>query len=330
MIFAIEFFLRRIAQGVVIVGLVALLIFTLLRVVPGDPIRLILGPMASESVMEESARELGLRDPIIVQFGRFMGQVATGDLGRSFIRGVQGGSTGGSQDMTGTFDPESRASVAGLIANALPYSLQLAALGVGFALLIAVPLGMAAGVRAGRWPDRLGLYVSSLFVSLPNIWVAVMLIYLVSARANLLPAIGYHGFTYTIIPAMVIAIELSPIMIRAISVSVASNMGEAYFDMGQVRGLSRRVMVLRHVLRNAAVPLMNLFGAQMIGMLLGGLFIVEYIFSYPGIGMLTINAVFQRDFPIIQAVAILASGVLVGINMLVDFVSTMIDRRLKF
>ncbi len=329
MAFAIEFFLRRLSQGVVIVVLVAFVIFTLLRVVPGDPIRIILGPMTPASVLEETARTLGLRDPILVQFGRFMGEVATGDLGRSFIRGLQGGSAGGSQDVAG-YNPESRASVAGLIATALPYSLQLAALGVAFALLVAFPIGLAAGLRAGRWPDRLGLYVSSFFVSLPNIWVAVVLIFLLSAKAGLLPAIGYQGFAYTIIPAMVLAIELSPVMIRAISVAVAANLGEAYYDAGIVRGLSRRTMVSRHVLRNAAVPLLNLFGAQMIGMLLGGLFVVEYIFSYPGIGMLTISAVFQRDFPVIQAVAILASGVLVAINMLVDFASTMIDRRLKF
>lgn len=329
MAFAIEFFLRRISQGLVIVILVAFVIFTLLRVVPGDPIRIILGPMTPASVLEETAKDLGLRDPLLVQFGRFMGQVATGDLGRSFIRGVQGGSAGGSQDSAG-YNPESRASVAELIGKALPYSLQLAALGVAFALLVAVPLGMAAGLRAGKWPDRLGLYVSSLFVSLPNIWVGVVLIFLLSAKSGLLPAIGYQGFAYTIIPAMVLAIELSPVMIRAISVSVAANLGEVYFDVGLVRGLSRRTMVFKHVLRNAAVPLLNLFGAQMIGMLLGGLFVVEYIFSYPGIGMLTINAVFQRDFPIIQAVAILASGALVAINMLVDFASTTIDRRLKF
>ena len=329
MAFAIEFFLRRISQGLVIVLLVAFVIFTLLRIVPGDPIRIILGPMTPASVLEQTARDLGLRDPILVQFGRFVGQVATGDLGRSFIRGVQGGSAGGSQDAAG-YNPESRASVAGLIATALPYSLQLAALGVAFALLIAVPIGLAAGLRAGRWPDKLGLYVSSLFVSLPNIWVAVVLIFLLSAKSGLLPAIGYHGFAYTIIPAMVVAIELSPVMIRAISVSVAANLGEVYYDVGMVRGLSRPTMIFKHVLRNAAVPLLNLFGAQMIGMLLGGLFVVEYIFSYPGVGMLTINAVFQRDFPIIQAVAILASGALVAINMLVDFTSTTIDRRLKF
>ena len=329
MAFAIEFFLRRISQGVVIVLLVALVIFTLLRIVPGDPIRIILGPMTPASVMEETAQKLGLRDPIPVQFARFVGQVATGDLGRSFIRGKQGGSTGGSQDSKG-LDTESRASVAELIGNALPYSLQLAGLGVVFALLIAVPLGLAAGLRSGGWPEKLGLYVSSLFVSLPNIWVGVVLIFLLSAKTGWLPAIGYKGFAYTIIPALVLAIELSPVMIRAISVSVAANLGETYFEVGLIRGLSRRAMFLGHVLRNAAVPLLNLFGAQMIGMLLGGLFVVEYIFSYPGIGLLTINAVFQRDFPIIQAVAILASGALVAINMLVDFTSTTIDRRLKF
>lgn len=327
--FAIEFFLRRISQGLVIVLLVALVIFTLLRIVPGDPIRIILGPMTPASVMEETAKRLGLRDPIPVQFTRFLGQVATGDLGHSFIRGTQGGSAGGSQDAKGS-DTASRAPVADLIANALPFSLQLAGLGILFALLIAVPIGIAAGLNSGRWPDRLGLYVSSVFVSLPNIWVGVVLIFLLSAKSGLLPAIGYKGFSYTILPAIVLAIELSPVMIRAISVSVAANLGETYFDVGLVRGLSRRAMVFRHVLRNAAIPLLNLFGAQLVGMLLGGLFVVEYIFSYPGIGSLTINAVFQRDFPIIQAVAIIASGALVSVNMLVDFASTSIDRRLKF
>ncbi|WP_027015671.1 ABC transporter permease [Comamonas composti] len=327
--FAIEFFVRRISQGLVIVVLVALAIFTLLRVVPGDPMRIILGPMTPASVLEETAVKLGLRDPIPIQFARFAVDVAGGDLGRSFIRGAQGGSTGGSQDVQ-SVDESSRASVAGLIVTALPYSLQLAALGVFFALLLALPIGMGAGLHAGRWPGRLGLYASSLLVSLPNIWVGVVLIFLLSAQTGWLPAIGYRGFEYTVIPAMVLAVELSPVMIRAISVAVAANLGESYFDAGLVRGLSYHRMVTRHVMRNAAIPLLNLFGAQMIGMLLGGLFVVEYIFSYPGIGLLTINAVFQRDFPIIQAMAILASTALVSINMLVDFASTSIDRRLKF
>lgn len=329
MAFALEFFVRRILQGLIIVVLVALLIFTLLRIVPGDPVRIILGPMASSSVMEETATKLGLRDPIPVQFARFAGQVARGDFGRSFIRGVQGGSSSGSQDAA-VIETANRAPVMGLILNALPYTLMLGGLGVLLALLIALPVGIFAGLNSGRWPDRLGLYISSVFVSLPNIWVGVVLIFLLSAKAGWLPAIGYKGFAYTILPAMVLAIELSPVMIRAISVSVASALGETFVDVGVIRGLSWRTMVSRHVLRNASIPLLNLFGAQLIGILLGSIFVVEYIFSYPGVGLLTINAVFQRDFPIIQAVAILAAGTLVTINMLVDFVSTSIDRRLKF
>jgi len=331
MAFAIEFFVRRASQGLIIVLLAALVIFTLLRIAPGDPVRVILGPMASAELLEQTAQKLGLRDPIPVQFGRFVWQILNGDLGESYIRGAQGEATGGSQGQgTEGYLEQSRASVGGLIAKALPYSLQLAALGILFSLLIAVPIGIAAGLNSGRWPGRLALYVSSFFVSLPNIWVGVVLIFLVSAKAELLPAIGYGGFSYTILPALVIAIELSPVMIRAIAVSVAANLGETYVDAGIARGLSRSRMVYGHVLRNAAVPLLNLFGAQTIGLILGGLFVVEYIFNYPGLGLLTINAVFQRDFPIIQAVAILASGTLVFINMLVDFLSTAIDPRLKF
>ncbi|HTJ26991.1 MAG TPA: ABC transporter permease [Candidatus Limnocylindria bacterium] len=329
MVFALDFFARRLGQGAVIVLLVAFLIFTLLRIVPGDPVRIILGPMTPPSVMEQTARELGLRDPIPVQFFGYLGHVLRGDLGHSFIRSAQGGNTGGSRGDT-THENQNRASVAGLILHTLPYTLQLAGMGVLFALLIAFPLGLAAGLNAGRWPDKIALYASSVMVSLPNIWLGVVFILLFSAKTGWLPAIGYKGFAYTILPALVLAIELAPVMMRSIAVSVAGNVLENYVDVGEVRGLSRWMIVTRHVIRNAAIPLLNLFGVQLIGMLLGGLFVVEYIFSYPGLGLLTINSVFQRDFPVIQAVAILASCILVAINMLVDFAATNIDRRLQY
>jgi ABC-type dipeptide/oligopeptide/nickel transport system permease component len=329
MIFALDFFLRRLAQGVVIVVLVALLVFTLLRVVPGDPVRIMLGPMTSPSVMEETAKKLGLRDPIPEQFGRYLWQVAHGDLGHSFIRSAQGGSTGGSRGES-TFDTSNRASVSELILATVPYSLMLAGMGVLFSLILAVPIGIAAGLNAGRWQDRLGLYISSVLVSLPNVWLGVVFILVFSAKTGWLPAIGYQGFAYTILPALVLAIELAPVMIRSIAVAVASNLIENYVSVGQVRGLSRRRMIVAHVLRNASIPLLNLLGIQIIGMLLGGLFVVEYIFNYPGLGLLMINAVFQRDFPIIQAIAMLASVVLVCVNIVVDYAATNIDRRLQY
>jgi peptide/nickel transport system permease protein len=329
MLFALTFFLRRIAQGVVIVGLVTLLIFTLLRVVPGDPVRIMLGPMVAPSVMEEVAQKLGLRDPILVQFGRYIWGVAHGDLGHSFIRSAQGGSTGGSRGET-TFDTENRASVAELVVGTLPYSAALAVVGIAFALLISLPIGIAAGLHSGKWQDRVALYASAFLVSLPNVWLGVVFILFLSAKTGWLPAIGYKGFSYTILPGLVLAIELAPIMIRSIAVAVANNLLENYVSVGEVRGLSRRQMITRHVFRNASIPLLNLLGIQIIGMLLGGLFVVEYIFNYPGVGLLMINAVFQRDFPIIQAIAMLASAVLVCVNILVDFTATNIDRRLQY
>lgn len=329
MIFALDFFVRRLLQGLVIVVLVAMLIFTLLRVVPGDPVRIMLGPMVTAEKAEETAREMGLRDPIPVQFIRYAWQVFSGDFGNSFVRSAQGGSTGGSRGGD-TFDAANRAPVMGLILTALPYSVLLAGLALGISLAISLPIGIAAGLKPGRWPDRLALYLSSLFVSLPNIWLALVLIFLVSVKGGLLPAIGYQNWTYAILPAIVLAIELSPVFIRSASVAVSSNMMESYVSSGIIRGLSRARVIVAHVLRNSMIPLLNVVGIQAIGLLLGSLFVIEYAFNYPGVGLLMINAVFQRDFPVIQAIAIFACAVLVLVNILVDFAATTIDRRLQY
>jgi peptide/nickel transport system permease protein len=329
MTFISDFLLRRLGQGVVIVVLVALLIFTLLRVVPGDPVRIMLGPMVAPSVMEETAVKLGLRDPIPVQFARYAWRFAHGDFGHSFVRSAQGASTGGSRGES-TFDEANRARVGELIAAGLPYSAGLAALGILFTLIIAAPIGVAAGLAAGRWPDKTALYLSSVLVSLPNIWLGVIFIFFFSVKLGWLPAIGYKDASYAILPALVLAVELTPVLIRSISVSVAANLLENYVAVGEVRGLRRFDVIVRHVLRNASIPLLNLFGIQVIGMLLGSMFVVEYIFAYPGVGLLMINAVFQRDFPVIQAIAILASVVLVAVNILVDLAATNIDRRLQY
>ncbi|TPL42355.1 ABC transporter permease [Mesorhizobium sp. B2-4-2] len=327
--FAIDFLIRRLAQGAIIVVAIALLIFTLLRVVPGDPVRLMLGPMVSPSVAEQTAKDLGLRDPIIVQFGRYMGHVLQGDFGRSFVRSAQGGSTGGSRGES-TFDASNRASVIGLIVTTLPYSLLLAGLAFLISLAVALPLGVWAGLNAGRWPDRFALYLSSVLVSLPNVWLGLVFIFLLSAKTGWLPAIGYQNWTYAILPALVLAVELIPVIVRSLSVSVSSNLLDPYVSVGQIRGLTRARMIAAHVLRNSSIPLLNLLGIQAVGLILGGLFVIEYLFNYPGIGLLMINAVFQRDFPIIQAIAIFSCVALVLVNILVDFASTTIDRRLQY
>ena len=325
--FTLNFLIRRLTQGVVIIGLVSLLIFTLLRVVPGDPVRLMAGGMAPEALIEKIAKDKGLRDPIIVQFGRYMGSVLQGDLGQSFVRPANGAATGGA-NFNDTTRGE-RAKVLTLILEALPMTLQLAAVTLAIALLFSAVVGIAGGLNPSGWPDKLAFYISSVFISLPNFWLGIVLTLLLSVKLGWLPAIGYHGFAYTILPAVVLAVEMSPVLIRTLVGAVSSQMTEPYVSVGRVRGLGRTRIIANHVMRNASVPLLNLLGIQF-SSLLGGVIIVEYIFDYPGLGLLTINAVLQRDFPLIQGIAIVTSAIFVVINIIVDLVATTIDPRLDY
>ena len=327
MAFFLSFMLRRLMQGLVIILLVGFVIFSLLRIIPGDPVRIIVGPMATEEQIEEIAKDLGLRDPLVVQFGRYLVELSKGDMSNSFIKNKSGANVVMGRSSEGL---DNKASVFDLIVTAVPYSIQLAGLSVAFALMFSLPLGIAAGLRPDSWINKVSFGISSIFVSLPNIWLGILLILILSTKLHWLPAIGYKGFSYTILPAIVLAIELSAVIVRALSSSVTSVMQETYVQAGVVRGLSIGHMIRHHVLRNAAIPMLNLFGAQLGGLLLGSIFVVEYIFNYPGLGLLTINAVFQRDFPVIQGVAILTTAVLVLINIVVDLISASIDRRLQY
>jgi peptide/nickel transport system permease protein len=270
---------------------------------------------------------MGLRDPILVQFGRYMSGVVRGDLGQSFVRPASGASTGGSS--FGDSTRGERAEVLTLIGDTLPMTLQLGGLAIFFALVFSFLVGIPGGLAPGRWPDRVAFYVSSIFISLPNFWLGIVLAMLLSVQLGWLPAIGYAGFAYTILPAIVLAVELAPVLIRTLTGSVAAVMMEPFVAVGNVRGLSRSRIIVAHALRNASVPLLNLIGIQISG-LLGGVLVVEFIFDYPGLGLLTITAVLQRDFPLIQGIAIVTSAIFVFINIAVDLIATMIDPRLEY
>ena len=325
--YLLNFLIRRLFQGVFVLLIVTFAIFTLLRVVPGDPARLIVGGMAPDEVVAQKAEELGLNDPIPVQFARYLGDIVQGDFGNSFFRPKSGATVGAAAHDDPT--RADRAEVLDLILERIPLTLQLAALAIFFALLISFPLGIAAGLNPGKWQDRLAFFAGSVFVSIPSFWLAVVLALLLSVHWGLLPSIGYKGFEYTILPAFVLAIEMSPFIIRTLSVSIAQVMQEEFISAAPLRGLRRARIVVAHAIRNASIPLLNLFGIQL-GVLLGGVLIIELIFDYPGLGRLTINAVLQRDFPIIQGVAIFMAGLFVFINIAVDLVASFIDPRLEY
>lgn len=325
--FVVNFLLRRLLQGLGIIFLVTFIIFTLLRVVPGDPARLIVGGMAPEPVVAQKAKELGLNDPIPLQFARYAANLIRGELGNSFTRPKSGASFGGSS----YDDPtrSERAEVLDLIVSNLPRTLQLASLAIGMCLVISFPIGMAAGLNPGKWPDKMALYIGSVFVSAPNFWLGIVLTLLISVKLGWLPSIGYKGFAYAILPAIVLAIEMAPFFIRTLSVSLSQVMREEFITIAPLRGLPYWQTVFSHGLRNSSVPLLNLFGVQL-GTLLGGVLVVEFIFDYPGLGRLAIDAVLQRDFPVIQGIAVCTSAIFVLINIIVDLAATAIDPRLEY
>jgi peptide/nickel transport system permease protein len=220
------------------------------------------------------------------------------------------------------------APVTDLILERLPFTLQLAALALAFALVMSFPIGIAGGLHQNGWQSTLAFGVQSLFVSIPNFWLAIVLILLVSVKLELLPALGYKGFAYTILPAFVLAVEITPFIVRTLTTSLGEVMQANFIDEARVRGLSRRRIVYSHALRNAGVPLINLLGIQL-STLIGGVLVIEYIFDYPGLGDLTVVSVVGRDFPVIEGIAITTSAVFVFINIIVDLVVYMIDPRVE-
>ena len=322
----LEFLIKRILQGLIIVGLTSFIIFTLLRVVPGDPVRLIVGGMAPDNVVEEVASKMGLRDPIIVQYARYMSGLLQGDLGQSYLRPRSGMIAAGGQYVDPT--KGQMAPVIDLILERLPLTLQLAGLALFFALVVSLPIGIGGGLYQHRWQNKLAFGMQSLFVSIPNFWLAIVLILFLSVKMNLLPALGYKGFAYTILPAIVLAVEIIPFIIRTLTTSLGEVMQAHFIDEGKVRGLSRNRIVYAHALRNASVPLINLLGIQL-STLIGGVLVIEFIFDYPGLGNLTVISVLGRDFPVIQGIAITTSAVFVFINILVDLIAYLIDPRVE-
>lgn len=320
------FLLRRLGQGLVILVLVTFAVFALLRSGPGDPARLVVDGLASNEEVERLAREMGLRDPLLVQYGRYLGGWLHGDAGTSFVKPRSGlSSVAGARE--GDSTRADRASTLSLIAERLPLTLQLCALSVVFALAIALPLGLWAGTHSGGWPDGLVTLLAAGFVSLPNFWLASVLALIVSLRLGWLPAVGYQGFSYTVLPAIVLAVEIAPVLMRSLALALGAAMREPFVRIGPVRGLSPRRVLWRHALKHASVSTLNTFGLQISG-LVGGVVVVEYVFDYPGLGQLMIESVLQRDFPLVQAIAMLAAAVFLLVNLLVDLASAWIDPRL--
>ena len=300
--------LHRLAQSALTLLGVSVLVFVILRVLPGDPARMLLPDGAPESAVAELNRQLGLREPLVVQYGLFLGSVARGDFGQSF---------------------QYRAPALRVVLERLPATVQLTLAAMLITVAAGVSLGIFTAVRRGTRYDVAGTIVAVLGQSLPNFWLGIMLILLFGVALRWLPTSGFAGWTSLVLPGITLAAFPTALVARLTRSSMLEILNRDYIRTGRAKGLAERSVVFRHALRNAAIPVLTVIGLQ-IGALLGGAVITESIFAWPGMGKLIVDAIFFRDFPVVQTVLILSATVFVVINLAVDLLYTVIDPRIRY
>lgn len=323
------FLIKRLIQGSIVIFGVTLAIFLIIRVIPGDPVRIMMSGAAPDEAYHAMREFLGLDRPLLVQFGEYFINILKGDFGHSLLRSSEGftGTTAGQEGIVAG-SREGMARVIDLILARAPLTFALMGVTIVLALVISLPLGIIAGMRPGSIIDWLIVQVSVFIQSIPCFWLGIMLILLVTTNWGLLPSVGYRGPVYLLLPGFTLAVSLIPILVRTIRDSFQAAMKDEFIKALAARGLPASYIMFKHVLRNALIPVITLLGMQ-IGYLLGWIVVIEFIFSFPGLGLLTIHAVLQRDFPVIQGLVIFFAFVFVVINIIVDAMYAYIDPRIQ-
>jgi peptide/nickel transport system permease protein len=312
----LDFIARRLLATIPVLFIVAVLVFLLLRLSPGDPAAILAGDAASTEQIERIRLTLGLDRPIVVQFGIWFGKLLTGDLGQSFYY---------------------RIDVATLIGQRLEPTFALATLTVLIAILVSIPLGVLAAWRHGGWFDRALMAFSVMGFSVPVFVLAYLLIWLVSLKLGWLPVQGYRrladGFfpfiQHLILPAITLSFIYIALIARVTRASVLEALGEDYIRTARAKGLTEMRVLVRHALANAAVPIATVIGIG-IAILVGGVVVTESVYAIPGLGRLTVDAVLARDFPTIQGVILFFSFAYVVVNLLVDLSYVFLDPRIRY
>lgn len=311
-----RYILRRLLTMIPVLFLVTVIVFMLLHLTPGDPAVSMLGEEASPEAIAALRQRLGLDQPLPVQYAKWLGSAVQGDLGRS-IRSNQ---------------PVSEA-----IRERLPATIQLSLLAVIISLMIAIPVGIVSAMRRNSIMDTSATTVALLGVSLPNFFLAILMIYLFSLKLGWLPPIGYTPFfddpldslKRMIMPALTLGTALAAIVMRMTRSSLLEVLDQDYVRTARAKGLTESRMVRVHAMRNALIPVVTVVGLQ-IGALLGGAIIVESIFVVPGIGRLLVDSIFQRDFPLVQGVVLFASLAFLFANLTVDLLYAYLDPRIRY
>jgi peptide/nickel transport system permease protein len=312
----LTFIVRRLLSTVLVMAIVAVFIFLLLHLSPGDPAAIIVGDNATQAQIDAVRRQLGLDEPLAVQFVHWLAGVLRGDLGMSIF---------------------SHEPVGKLIAQRIEPTLSLATTTLLLAVTVAVSFGVLAAWKVGTWVDRVVMVLSVVSFSVPVFVVGYLLIYLFSIQLGWLPVQGYapigEGFIvwirHLILPSIALGLAYVALIARITRTAMLDVLSEDYIRTARAKGVATGPVLMKHALKNAGVPIVTVIGIG-IALLIGGVVITETVFNIPGVGRLVVDAISKRDYPIIQGVTLIFSGVYVVVNLIVDLSYTLLDPRIRY
>lgn len=300
----------RLIQLVLMVLVLSFVTFVLMKVTPGDPIRAILkvDDVITTTAEEEKLRlEYGFDQPIFIQYGQWLRGIVQFDLGESLI---------------------SNRPVLDMMMSRLPATIALTVGGLVVLFLISVPLGVVGAIYENRWPDYISRWFALVGASIPSFWLGLLLIYFFSLKLNLLPVMGSGTLAHFVLPSFTLGVAMAPLYIRLLRERLISTLQSSYIEAAKARGIRKERILIFHALRGSLIPLVTMFGLS-VGSLLGGITVIEILFSWPGMGELIVQAVMQRDYPVIQGYILIVGCLVVVTNLIVDLLYLVINPQIK-
>ena len=302
-----RYFLSRLGQSILLIFGVLLLVFAMVRVT-GDPATLMMSREASPEDLEAFRERMGFNDPVLVQFGRFMSGAVVGDFGDSL---------------------HFKTPAMPMVLERLPATLQLALTALIMAVVVGIPLGLVGGFNPGSFIDNIARGLALLGQSVPNFWLALIMISYFAVNLRWFPTFGRDELKSVIMPAFVLGLPVMGQIVRMTRSAVLEIRGEDFIRTAHSKGLELNTIYTKHVFRNVAIPLVSVIGIQF-GYLLGGSIYIEAIFAWPGMGQLLEQSIGWRDFPLVQALAVFTAVVVLGLNLLTDMTYAVIDPRIRY
>ncbi len=301
------YLIKRLLLAIPVLFFTAFLVFGALHLSPGDPVDMIVGPIAPEHIRERVRTELGLDKPLPVQFFLYMSHVIRGDLGQSIL---------------------SKRPVWDMIKEKLPVTLALGLSAFILAYALALPLGIMAALKRNSFLDWSSMMVALIGVSMPGFWLGLLLIYLFAVQLKLFPPTGHGGLKYLVLPTLALGLPRVGRIARITRSSLLEVVGQDYIRTARAKGLAERAVIIRHAMRNSLIPIVSLMGLDL-GYILGGAVVIEAVFARAGIGNLMLQSIYSRDFPVLQGTMFVLALAIIAGNIFADMAYTFIDPRIR-